>query len=60
MGQGYLVVNTDTKLFFNESTMAERSSSSSKSNLTIPVEDAFSEIKSLTQVSETPSVIDYP
>ena len=58
--QDLLNVNTDTKLFFNESTIAERSSSSSKSNLTIPVEDAFSEIKSLTQVSETPSVIDYP
>lgn len=58
--QELVKLNSDTKLFFNESTMAERSSNSSNSNLTLPVENAFSEIKSITQVSETPPVIDYP
>lgn len=55
-----LKVNSDTKQFFNESNLTERSIGTSKSNITIPVKDAFSEIKSLTQVSETSTVIDYP
>lgn len=55
-----LQLNTDTKIFFENNMITEKNSNASKSNPTIPVEDAFTEINSILKVPETSTSIDYP